>query len=95
MQGLRRYGFSEAADRIAIKFLSLVRDRVPEERDYRREIRCRSRTAEVSGGIRFGYRSNETGFGWTNAVFAALFDELDPSKRELLRVNPAAATFLR
>jgi len=49
------------------------------------------RAAEVSGGIRFGYRSNETGFGWTNAVFTALLDELDLSKRELLGVNPATA----
>ena len=27
-------------------------------------------------GIRFGYSSNESGFGWTNAVVTALFDEL-------------------
>ena len=37
-----------------------------------------SRRAEVVSGLRFGYRSNEAGFGWTNAVFTALFDTLTP-----------------
>ena len=32
VQGLRRYGFSEAAVRIAMKLLSLVRDDYPEWR---------------------------------------------------------------
>jgi alpha,alpha-trehalase len=91
VQGLRRYGFSEAADRIAMKFLSLVRDEYLKSGTIVEKYDVVRRTAEVSGGIRFGYRSNETGFGWTNAVFTALFDELDLSKRELLSVNPAAA----
>ena len=91
VQGLRRYGFSEAADRIAMKFLSLVRDEYLKSGTIVEKYDVVRRTAEVSGGIRFGYRSNEAGFGWTNAVFTALFDELDLSKRELLNVNPAAA----
>jgi alpha,alpha-trehalase len=91
VRGLRRYGFSEAADRIAMKFLSLVRDEYLKRGTMVEKYDVVRRTAEVSGGIRFGYRSNETGFGWTNAVFTALFDELDLSKRELLSVNSAAA----
>ena len=43
-------------------------------------------TSEVGSGIRFGYRSNEAGFGWTNAVFAVLLDGLSPGrKRDVLR----------
>jgi alpha,alpha-trehalase len=91
VQGLRRYGFSEAADRIAMKFLSLVRDEYLKSGTIVEKYDVIRRTADVSGGIRFGYRSNEPGFGWTNAVFTALFDELDLSKRELLSVNPATA----
>ena len=91
VQGLRRYGFSEAADRIAMKFLSLVRDEYLKSGTIVEKYDVVHRTAEVSGGIRFGYRSNEAGFGWTNAVFTVLFDELDLSKRKLLSVNPAAA----
>ena len=34
------------------------------------------RTSDVSSGVRFGYSSNERGFGRTNAVFQVLTDEL-------------------
>jgi len=36
----------------------------------------------VSKSLRYGYRTNEAGFGWTNAVFTALFDELTPSGQQ-------------
>ena len=85
VQGLRRYGFSDLADRITMKFLSLVRDEYLKSGNIVEKYDVVHRTAEVSGDIRFGYRSNETGFGWTNAVFIALLDELGgSSKRELL-----------
>jgi neutral trehalase len=35
--------------------------------------------ADIDRSIQFGYRTNEAGFGWTNAVFTALFDELPPN----------------
>jgi neutral trehalase len=39
----------------------------------------------VSRDIQFGYSSNEAGFGWTNAVFTALYDKLPEKQRtELL-----------
>lgn len=44
-----------------------------------------SALAELGGKIRFGYRSNEVGFGWTNAVFAALLDALPPPAKRGLR----------
>lgn len=34
------------------------------------------RRADINKEIQFGYRTNEAGFGWTNAVFAVLFDSL-------------------
>jgi len=90
VQGLRRYGFSEAADRIAMKFLSLVRDEYRKSGTIVEKYDVVHRTAQVSSGIRFGYRSNEAGFGWTNAVFTALFDELDLSKRGVVDKLPEA-----
>jgi alpha,alpha-trehalase len=91
VQGLRRYGYSEAADRIAMKFLSLVRDEYLKNGTIVEKYDVVHRSAEVSAGIRFGYRSNEAGFGWTNAVFTALLDELDSnSRRELLNGKQAA-----
>ena len=91
VQGLRRYGFSDLADRITMKFLSLVRDEYLKSGTIVEKYDVVRRTAEVSGDIRFGYRSNETGFGWTNAVFTTLLDELgNSSKRELLGTKQAA-----
>lgn len=40
-----------------------------------------NQTDNVVGALRYGYHSNEAGFGWTNAVFTALLDQL-PSDRQ-------------
>ena len=83
-EGLRRYGYTADAKRISIKFLSVVLDqyrrsgRIVEKYDVVR------RSAQLDGQIRFGYRSNEVGFGWTNAVFTFLLDRLPPLDRERL-----------
>jgi alpha,alpha-trehalase len=43
------------------------------------------RSEDVTSGLRYGYHSNEAGFGWTNAVFTALLDELSPQdQRDVL-----------
>ncbi|MGH9666177.1 MAG: trehalase family glycosidase [Bryobacteraceae bacterium] len=89
IQGLRRYGYNQAADRISLHFLSLVRD------DYRthgiivEKYDVVRRSSDVSGGIHFGYSSNEAGFGWTNAAFTALYDELPAHERQALLHPPA------
>jgi alpha,alpha-trehalase len=84
VEGLRRFGYTAEADRIAREFLSLVKE------DYERrgfiveKYDAVRRSTEVSGDIRFGYRSNEAGFGWTNAVFTALLDELPAEERKVV-----------
>ena len=84
VQGLRRYGYQAEADRIATKFLSLV------AREYEKYgvimekydvVRAR---ADIGQRLRFGYTTNEAGFGWTNAVFTGLFDGLPASGRQAL-----------
>jgi len=45
------------------------------------------RSADLAGQVHFGYRSNEAGFGWTNAVFTALFDELPEAGRKSLALR--------
>jgi alpha,alpha-trehalase len=75
VEGLRRYGFNADADRISGEFLSLVRDEyqkvgfIVEKYDV-------VRRGTDSSSIRFGYQSNQAGFGWTNAVYTRLLDEL-------------------
>ncbi|HWB82528.1 MAG TPA: trehalase family glycosidase [Bryobacteraceae bacterium] len=91
VQGLRRYGFREAADRISVKFLSMVNDQYREHGTIVEKYDVVHRSTNVSSGIHFGYRSNEVGFGWTNAAFTVLFDELSSSRRqEVLGVRKAA-----
>jgi len=80
VEGLRKYGFSADADRISGEFLSLVRD------EYRKvgfivEKYDVVRRGTDSSSIRFGYQSNQAGFGWTNAVYTRLLDELPAEKK--------------
>ena len=68
VEGLRRYGYNEDAERISMKFLSLVK------REYERAGFIVEKYDVVNGGssvsaIHFGYSANQVGFGWTNAAF--------------------------
>lgn len=92
VQGLRRYGYNQAADRISVHFLSLVRDEYRKHGIIVEKYDVVRRTSNVSGDIHFGYSSNEAGFGWTNAVFTALYDELPAAEQKaLLNRSPAPA----
>jgi len=85
VEGLRRYGYNQDADRISEKFLSLVLDQYRKSGRIVEKYDVVHRTADVGGEIHFGYRSNEAGFGWTNAAFTVLLDALPPkAKAELL-----------
>jgi alpha,alpha-trehalase len=83
VEGLRRYGFDADAERISMKFLSLVK------REYRRVGYIVEKYDVVNGGsnvtaIHFGYSANQAGFGWTNAVFLELLGGLTQPDRERL-----------
>ena len=77
VQGLRRYGYQKEADRISRRWLAMV------TREYQRHGTLDEKydvvhgRADVQKEILFGYRTNEAGFGWTNAVFESLHDELE------------------
>lgn len=91
IEGLRRYGFEADANRISVKWLSMIRDEYERRGIIVEKYDVVHRGLEVSAGIKYGYRSNEIGFGWTNAVFTRLYDALpEPKKRELL--PPAVKT---
>jgi alpha,alpha-trehalase len=72
VEGLRRYGYNEDADRITRKFLDLVTKEFEEHGTIVEKYDVRRRESDVSAGIRFGYSSNEIGFGWTNAAYVEL-----------------------
>jgi alpha,alpha-trehalase len=87
VQGLRRYGYHRDADRISREFLSLVIQEFRKHGTILEKYDVVRRASDLRGEIVFGYRSNEAGFGWTNGVFTALFDELPPADQRAL-LNP-------
>jgi alpha,alpha-trehalase len=82
VEALRRYGYRSEADRISRKFLSLVQQEFARTGDIEEKYDVVRRQSEVSKNLRYGYRTNEAGFGWTNAVFLALLDELPSSEQQ-------------
>ena len=84
VEGLRRYGYETEANRISREFLSLVLEQYHQSGIIVEKYDVVRRTSRVSGEIHFGYSSNEAGFGWTNAVFTKLYDELPPEEQKQL-----------
>ena len=87
VQGLRQYGYQKEANRIAGKFLSLVRDDYLKSGTIVEKYDVMTRRSDISGSVQFGYRTNEVGFGWINSVFLTLLDELGQQSRQQLLSN--------
>ncbi|MBI3549765.1 MAG: alpha,alpha-trehalase [Elusimicrobia bacterium] len=81
IEGLRRYGFNEDADRISVNFLSMVLAEFVEHHAIKARYDVVTRKSDLPAGIRFGYESNEIGFGWTNAAFEELYEMLPEAER--------------
>jgi alpha,alpha-trehalase len=89
VEGLRRYGYTADADRIAYKFLSTVAENFRREGTIREkyDVVTRSSEAHVSGG----YQANVIGFGWTNGVFLEFLQELPKEMIDRLAKEQDAA----
>jgi alpha,alpha-trehalase len=76
VEGLRRYGFNEDADRLSQEFVSDVYDNFTRDHTIREKynVITRSTQAQVSAG----YKTNVVGFGWTNGVTLVLLDSKQP-----------------
>jgi len=75
--GLRRYHYDTAADRIARKFVAMVVQDFDAHGTIVEKYDVRRRSSDLAAGIRFGYSSNEVGFGWTNAAVVELMAGLE------------------
>lgn len=82
VEGLRRYGYNDDANRIAEKFLSMVYEEFRRTGNILEKYDVERRAADIQGEVRYGYNSNEVGFGWTNGVYKVLLDELSPERRK-------------
>jgi alpha,alpha-trehalase len=82
VEGLRRYGFEKEAERVSVNFLSLVLKDFVEHNTIVEKYDVEKRTSSLGAGLRFGYDTNEIGFGWTNAAFVELYAQLSAAGRE-------------
>jgi alpha,alpha-trehalase len=73
VRGLQRYGHHAEADRIARKFASLIARQFAERGAIYEKYDVVSRKSRVD--VKFGYTTNEIGFGWTNAAYLELAEK--------------------
>ncbi|MGB7620936.1 MAG: trehalase family glycosidase [Terriglobia bacterium] len=85
IEGLRRYGFNEDADRLSYKFLSMVVENFRREGTIREKYNVVTRTSETH--VEAGYVQNVVGFGWTNGVFLELLHGLPEPWVKRLHAN--------
>lgn len=76
IEGLRRYGFDDDADRLAAKFITLVTKEFEEHGTIVEKYDLRRRESDVESGIKFGYSANQVGFGWTNGTVVRLLADM-------------------
>jgi alpha,alpha-trehalase len=79
VEGLRRAGYPQEADRVARKFIALVAKEFAEHGTIVEKYDVRRAESEVAADIRFGYSANVVGFGWTNGAFLELLAGLTGS----------------
>ena len=77
VEGLRRYGYDAAADRLSAKFVGLVSKEFQEHGVILEKYDLVQRESDVSAGITYGYSENVVGFGWTNAVVLRLLRSVE------------------
>lgn len=82
VEGLRRYGFNEDANRISYEFLSTVAENFRRDGTIREKYNAVTRSSEAA--VTAGYRENVVGFGWTNGVFLCLLRGLPAEMVERL-----------
>jgi alpha,alpha-trehalase len=80
VEGLRRYGYKDDADRLARKFVALVAKDFQEHGTIVEKYDVRKCTSDIAAGIRFGYSANQVGFGWTNGAVLDLLAGLEARK---------------
>ncbi len=91
VEGLRRYGYNKEADRVSANFLSMVLKEFIAHNTIVEKYDVEGRKSQLGAGLKFGYTSNEIGFGWTNAAFTELYAGLPEAKKgDVLRLNGIA-----
>ncbi len=87
IEGLRRYGFEAEADRLSFKFLQMILRDFNEHHIIKEKYDVVTGKSDLGEGIKFGYTTNEIGFGWTNAAFVVLWQELSETGKRTLEAK--------
>jgi len=74
IEGLRRYGFNDDANRISYNFLATIAENFRRDGTIREKYNVVNRSSD--SGVHAGYQQNVIGFGWTNAAFLVFLNEL-------------------
>jgi alpha,alpha-trehalase len=82
VEGLRRYGFNDDANRISYKFLSTVAENFRRDGTIREKYNAVTRSSEAN--VTAGYQQNVIGFGWTNGAFLCLLHALPAEMKDQL-----------
>src|SRR5580658_3944707 len=88
VEGLRRYGYLKEADRVANRWLAMIVNDFAEHGVIKEKYDVVTGKSNLAAGLKFGYTSNEIGFGWTNAstvLFAVKLNE------DRVNAKPASA----
>ena len=81
VDGLRRYGYNAEAERISLEFLGTVKRSYQQQGFIVEKYDVVMGGSNVANNIHFGYSANQAGFGWTNAAYTHLYDELEPADK--------------
>ncbi len=80
VEGLKRYGYEQDAKRIAGKFINLVNHTFAKHGNIAEKFDIRAGDTLLQNSIFYGYKTNEIGFGWTNAVYMHFLNNFDFKK---------------
>jgi len=89
IEGLRRYGYSEEANRNSYNFLSTIAENFRRDGTIREKYNSITRTTDAS--VTSGYSINVVGFGWTNATFLEFLHQLPSSMVDRLSKEQSLA----
>jgi alpha,alpha-trehalase len=89
IEGLRRYGFNQDADRLSEKFLATVLENFQRDGTIREKYNVVTRSSESQ--VEVGYQANVIGFGWTNGTFLELLHDLPKPAAESLEKQGSAS----
>ena len=85
VDGLRRYGDNQDADRISYDFLSMVAENFRRDGYIVEKYNVVTRSSDAHADL--GYKMNVVGFGWTNAAFLELLNGLPKDAVDRLKAE--------